>query len=207
MNALASDELVALIERKLAKHGIAKLIPDDRTLADAYRRMHQQAAVQAKIDELVEELDEDEVKVPAGLRRRIEKALKSDPARSWDAILREVAEQDQENDFPAADRTWLPQTRLEPSSRIAQDEASRSGLNGRSAASPARPLPTISMAWKLNIGVQMGPMSSGLTDVDLDCREALVIGRCYCRKATHLRAQVEAVLALAIRHDFGRQHR
>jgi hypothetical protein len=29
---------------------------------------------------------------------------------------------------------------------------------------------------KLNVGVQMGPMSSGLTDVDLDCREALVIG-------------------------------
>ena len=28
----------------------------------------------------------------------------------------------------------------------------------------------------VNVGVQMGPMSSGLTDVDLDCRETLAIG-------------------------------
>ena len=36
LNALASDELVALIERKLNENGIAKVIPDDNTLADAY---------------------------------------------------------------------------------------------------------------------------------------------------------------------------
>ena len=28
----------------------------------------------------------------------------------------------------------------------------------------------------MNIGVQLGPMSNGLTDVDLDCREAVAIG-------------------------------
>src|SRR5262249_3118866 len=28
----------------------------------------------------------------------------------------------------------------------------------------------------MNIGVQMGPMSNGLTDIDLDCREAVMIG-------------------------------
>ena len=91
LNALASDELVALIERKLAKNGIAKVIPDDATLADAYRRIRRQAAIQEKIDELVEELDGAEVKVPVGLRQRIEKAMKADPARPWDAVLREIA--------------------------------------------------------------------------------------------------------------------
>src|SRR5262249_40922147 len=35
LNALASDQLVTLIERKLAKHGVRKVIPDDDTLADA----------------------------------------------------------------------------------------------------------------------------------------------------------------------------
>ena len=96
LNALASDELVALIERKLNKNGIAKVIPDDEALVDAYRRFHRQAAIQQKIDELLEDLDEDEVEVPAGLRQRVKKAIKADPARSWDAIVREFAEQDQD---------------------------------------------------------------------------------------------------------------
>ena len=97
MNALASDELVALIERKLNEHSIAKVIPDDATLVGAYRRMHKQAVIQHKIDELIEDLDEDdEVEVPTELRQRVEEAIKLDPARSWDAIMRELAEQDQD---------------------------------------------------------------------------------------------------------------
>jgi hypothetical protein len=88
--------LVALIERKLAKHGIAKVIPDDKTLADAYRRMHQQAVVQARIDELIEGLDEDEVKIPTRLRQRIQQAIKADATRPWDAIMREIIEEEAE---------------------------------------------------------------------------------------------------------------
>jgi len=92
LNALASDELVALIERKLAEHGISKVIPDDETLAHAYRRMRRQAVIQNKIDELVEDLDEDEGKVPARLRPRIKKAIKLDPNRSWDEVVREIVD-------------------------------------------------------------------------------------------------------------------
>jgi DNA topoisomerase VI subunit B len=92
LNALASNELVALIERKLAKHGIRKVIPDGETLADAYQRMHRQAVIQEKINDLIEELDESEVEVPANLRQRIEKAIKADPTQSWDAVMREIAQ-------------------------------------------------------------------------------------------------------------------
>jgi hypothetical protein len=53
LNALASDELVAFIERKLAQHGIAKVIPDQDTLANGYRRMHRQATVQAAVGQAV----------------------------------------------------------------------------------------------------------------------------------------------------------
>jgi hypothetical protein len=90
LNALSSDELVALIERKLNEHSIAKVIPDDATLVGAYRRMHKQAVIQHKIDELIEDLDEDEVEVPARLRQRIKKAIKLDPTRPWDAVMREI---------------------------------------------------------------------------------------------------------------------
>jgi hypothetical protein len=98
LNALASDQLVALIERKLAEHGIAKVIPDEETLAATYRRMHKQAVIQKRIDALLEDWDEDEATVPAGLRQRLEKAIKLDPARPWDAVLREIADEDVAND-------------------------------------------------------------------------------------------------------------
>jgi hypothetical protein len=95
LNALASDALVELIERKLHENGIAKVIPDDETLADAYRRMHQQVVIQDKIEELVEELDEETGTIPDRLRQRVEEAIKLDPARSWDAVMREIVEHDQ----------------------------------------------------------------------------------------------------------------
>jgi hypothetical protein len=98
LNAFASDEFVALIERKLAKHGVRKVIPNDETLAHAYQRMRRQAEIQKKIDKLVDELDEQEVKVPAGLRQRITKALKVDPTRPWDAVMREIAGEDQDDE-------------------------------------------------------------------------------------------------------------
>jgi hypothetical protein len=90
LNALASDQLVALIERKLIKHGIRKVIPDNDTLAHAYQRMHKQAVIQDKIDELIEQLDESEVEVPANLRQRIQKSIKADPTQSWDSVVREL---------------------------------------------------------------------------------------------------------------------
>ena len=59
--------------------------------------MHKQAVIQDKIEELIEDLDEDdEVEVPPELRQGVEEAIKLDPARSWDAIMRELAEQDQD---------------------------------------------------------------------------------------------------------------
>ena len=58
--------------------------------------MHRQTVIQDKVDELIEDLDEDEVEVPAELRQRVEEAIKLDPARSWDAIIGEIAEQDQD---------------------------------------------------------------------------------------------------------------
>jgi len=60
--------------------------------------MRRLAAIQKKIDELVDELDEQEVKVPAGLRPRITKALKVDPTQTWDAAMREIADEDQDDE-------------------------------------------------------------------------------------------------------------
>lgn len=93
LNALASDQLVALIERKLDKIGISKVIPDEKILADAYRRMHRQAVVQAKIDKLIDDLSDDEIAIPTGLRLRLEKQIEADRPRSWDELLPEIVDE------------------------------------------------------------------------------------------------------------------
>lgn len=97
LNALASDDLIGWIERKLDEHGVAKVVPDDETLADAYRRMRRQALIQERINETIAEMEEEEeVDPPDGLRARVEQDLKAAPDRSWDSVLRQIAEDDHE---------------------------------------------------------------------------------------------------------------
>jgi Protein of unknown function C-terminus (DUF2399) len=92
LNALASEDLVSLIERKLDEHGIEKVVPDNAELADAYQRMRLQAAAQAKIDELIEEMASHTVAAPDDLAEQVHQKLDDDPELSWDAALREIAE-------------------------------------------------------------------------------------------------------------------
>ena len=106
INAFASDDLVAWLERKLEEHGVAKVIPDDDTLAVAYRRMRRQAVVQQHINDALEELgydedydgddDDDETPVPADLKARIAAEQKTTRTQTWDEVLREIVESDGE---------------------------------------------------------------------------------------------------------------
>ena len=94
LNAFTSSDLVAWIERKLDQHGVAKIVPDDDTLAAAYRRMCRQAEVQARIDDVLSSLEVDEtIAVPDRLRDRLTKKLEASREISWDtALLRVVTE-------------------------------------------------------------------------------------------------------------------
>jgi hypothetical protein len=94
LNALPSDQFIALIERKLDEHGITKIVPDDKTLADAYRRMQHQAVVQDEVDDLMISLalDEDGVIVPDDLRIQVRTALDRDCTMSWDEALRRIVQ-------------------------------------------------------------------------------------------------------------------
>ena len=94
LNAFASDELVAWIEGKLEEQGITKVIPDDETLAHAYRRVQTQARVQAKINEVLEgESEEDQDgEVPDNFRKQIEEHLDGHPSTSWDEAVRDLVD-------------------------------------------------------------------------------------------------------------------
>jgi hypothetical protein len=92
LNAMTSDQLIAWLERKFAEVGIEKLIPDDATLAKAYRRAVQRARVQQAIDDAITNLEEaDDIAVPDDLADRIRDTL-TGSARAWDDVLIDVIE-------------------------------------------------------------------------------------------------------------------
>ena len=92
LNAFASDEMIAWIEGKLDAHGVKKVVPDAEELKSAFLRMHEMATVQNRIDELLEDRDEDNAKAPDDLDKRVADRLEKDPALSWDAAMREIVE-------------------------------------------------------------------------------------------------------------------
>ena len=94
LNAFASDELVTWVEKRLAEHGVKKVIPDDATLASAYQRASEYAVVQKAINEKLTELRKTmtAASVPDGLREKIAERLVADSRLSWDQIVIYIAE-------------------------------------------------------------------------------------------------------------------
>lgn len=92
LNAFTSTELVTWIEGKLEEHGITKVIPDEETLVGTYHRARKQAAVQAKIDDLLDEFDDlDDNFDPDGLQDQIREMLSASPEMTWDEAIRDMA--------------------------------------------------------------------------------------------------------------------
>jgi hypothetical protein len=98
LNALASDELIEWLERKLDHHGIRKIIPDKQTLADTYRLFVRSKRVEKIITEALEKEDDAKIGVPADLKKKVSEHLVENPEVRWDAAVREIVD---EADKPA----------------------------------------------------------------------------------------------------------
>jgi hypothetical protein len=94
LNAFTSDRFIAWLERKLKTHGVKKIVPDAKTLADAYRRAVMLHHVNQGLEELEADAREvsDKVRVPKTLATQIGTRLKKNPALAWDAALAAIAE-------------------------------------------------------------------------------------------------------------------
>jgi hypothetical protein len=95
LNAFDSDHLIAWLERKLKAYGVAKLIPDDATLAAAYRRALTVQTLNRTIEDARAEAEEAaaQATVPKTLQRQVRRLLKTHPAKAWDAAVADIAEQ------------------------------------------------------------------------------------------------------------------
>ena len=94
LNAFASDELVAFIERKLDALGIKKVVPDDKTLAQAAERARAKALINEKMEAIVEEASEEakQMATITDLAASVRALLEKDRELSWDAAIARIVE-------------------------------------------------------------------------------------------------------------------
>ncbi len=90
LNAMASDDLITMIERKLKDYGLKKVIPDNDVLADAYRGFHRSKELREAFEEMESEFEESKVKVPKTLSRQVRAVLKKHPDLRWDDAIQVV---------------------------------------------------------------------------------------------------------------------
>jgi len=92
LNAMASDALVAMIERKLTAYGLKKVVPDDDLLKETYRAFHRSQQLREKFEEMEDEFDleVDEIKIPKDLAKRVCAVLAKQPGLRWDDALKIV---------------------------------------------------------------------------------------------------------------------
>ncbi len=100
LNAFASDELVAFIERKLDALGIEKVIPDEQTLKQACARARAKALINEQIEAIVEKASEDAAQMTevSDLADRVRALLEDDPSLSWDAAIARIVEEADEGE-------------------------------------------------------------------------------------------------------------
>jgi hypothetical protein len=93
LNAFTSDKLVEWIEGKLEEHGVAKVIPDEAMLTEAYRRELQSAWLRDRFDELLEASYKavEGLVVPTDLRKQVSAALDDNPELAWNQAVRSIA--------------------------------------------------------------------------------------------------------------------
>src|SRR5262245_46819309 len=97
LNAMTSDALIEMIERKLKDYGLEKVVPDDGLLADTYRAFHHSQQLREKFEELKEKFDEEdnEIEVPENLKEKVWEILDQHDDLRWDDAIQIVLDKTQ----------------------------------------------------------------------------------------------------------------
>jgi Topoisomerase 6 subunit A/Spo11, Toprim domain len=90
LNALTSDALVAMIERKLNEYGLTKVIPDDGVLAETYRGFHRSRQLREQFQQLESTFEPTKIRVPKDLRDQVCIILTKHRDLRWDDAIRLV---------------------------------------------------------------------------------------------------------------------
>jgi hypothetical protein len=90
LNAMASGQLVEFVRRKLAEHGVAKIIPGKEWLDGAYRLAVRSKRLRKVVGAAIKAFTEDNIMVPDDLAPRVKERLNNSDL-SWAAVVAEIA--------------------------------------------------------------------------------------------------------------------
>jgi hypothetical protein len=90
LNAMASDDLIEMIERKLEGSGLEKVIPSDKLLEETYRAFHHSNELREAFGEIQEGFEASEITIPKNLREQVGKILEEHQELRWDDAVRNV---------------------------------------------------------------------------------------------------------------------
>jgi hypothetical protein len=95
LNAMTSNALIAMIERKLKAHGINKVIPDDELLGEVYRAFHRSNELREEFEQMESEFEASKIRVPKNLKNQVRAVLQKHPDLRWDDAVQVVLDKTQ----------------------------------------------------------------------------------------------------------------
>jgi hypothetical protein len=95
LNAMTSDALIEMIERKLQAYSLEKVVPDDDTLTETYRAFHRSQQLRAKFEEFNADFKHTKIKVPDDLGEKVRAVLDQHKDLRWDDAVQVVLDRTQ----------------------------------------------------------------------------------------------------------------
>jgi Topoisomerase 6 subunit A/Spo11, Toprim domain len=97
LNAMTSDALIEMMERKLKDYGLEKVVPDDDLLAKTYQTFHHSQQLREKFEELKKEFDaeDNKIEVPENLQEKVRAVLDQHDDLRWDDAVHLVLDKTQ----------------------------------------------------------------------------------------------------------------
>jgi hypothetical protein len=95
LNAMPSDALIAMIERKLKAYGLQKVIPDDDVLGEAYQAFHRSQQLHVKFQKMEDEFEDTGIEVPRNLNEQVRAILDEHGDLRWDDAVQIVLDKTQ----------------------------------------------------------------------------------------------------------------
>ena len=92
LNAMTSDALVAMIERKLEEYGLEKVVPDDDLLAETYHAFHRSQRLRERFEAMEQQFDKEAVAadIPDDLKQQVRAILAEHDDLRWDDAIQLV---------------------------------------------------------------------------------------------------------------------
>ena len=89
LNAMTSPQFVEYVDRKLRENGVAKIVPDQDLLTEAYMSAEKGRRLM-EATEALNKIDMEGFEPPADLEMRVKEALRENPHIRWDAAIEAI---------------------------------------------------------------------------------------------------------------------